>query len=378
MNDKDYYSILGVSRDASADEIKKAYRELALKYHPDKNPGNSEAGEKFKEINEAYSVLSNPEKRQRYDQFGSAGMNNGGFEGGFDTEDFFNIFGEGFDSFFGGNNRSSRQHGQRKGEDLQIRIKLTLREIANGVTKKIKLSHYVKCDGCDGCGAESSDGVQKCSKCNGLGYVTKIVKTFFGQMSSRTVCGACDGTGKNITKKCDKCKGEGRLYVNDIIDIKIPDGISEEGTFLKKGCGNASRRGGIPGNLHVVVSEIDDPVFKRNGYDVYSQVNISFSDAVFGCEKEIDTLYGKVKIRIPQGTQSGKLLSLKGKGLKHIEGYDYGNQYVYVQVYTPDLKSLTSSERDFLLKMKDFDGFGPDISKNENNFWDRVKKFLFK
>ena len=380
--DNDYYDLLGVSRNASQDEIKKAYRKLAVKYHPDKNPGDKSAEEKFKQINEAYSVLSDTQKRQNYDNFGKEGMNgNGGFNysgdaGGFNAEDIFNsVFGDGgFDSFFGGfTGESSRKRDTvQKGENLRINIKVTLKDIASSAKKKVRLSHYKSCSKCNGSGARDSSSIEKCSKCNGSGYVTNVIKTFIGHMSSKSVCSYCSGTGKTIKNKCTECSGEGRVYVEEVIEVTVPNGIGEDMEFVIKGYGNAPKRGGINGDLYVGIKEEKDPNFQRQGNDIYTQLDISLFDAIFGTEKEVDTLYDKVSITIKPGTQSGKIYKIKGKGLKDVNGYSYGDQYTYIQLYTPTY--LTSKEKEILKQLKDSENFIPEKNKtNEKSFFEKIK-----
>ena len=376
--DSDYYDLLGVDRNASQDDIKKAYRKLAIKYHPDKNPGDKSAEEKFKEINEAYSVLSDPQKRQNYDNFGKEGAkHNGGFNtGDFNAEDIFNsVFGDGgFDSFFGNFTGGSgkRRDNVKKGENLRIKIKVTLKDIASSAKKKVRLSHYKSCPKCNGSGARDSSSIETCSKCNGSGYVTKIVKTFIGHMSSQSVCSFCSGTGKIIKNKCTECNGEGRIYTEEVIEITVPNGIAEDMEFVIKGYGNAPKRGGINGDLYVGVTEEKDNNFQRQGNDIYNQLDISFFEAVFGAEKEVETLYNTVKITIQPGTQSGKMFKIKGKGLKDVNGYNYGDQYTYIQIYTPT--SLSSKEKEILKSLEYSENFKPQKNKQSGkSFFERLK-----
>ena len=371
---KDYYEILGVSRDASADDLKKAYRKLAIKYHPDKNPGDKAAEEKFKEISEAYDVLSNPDKRQRYDQFGSAdGGAGGGFSGGFNPEDIFNtVFGsEDFSDFFGGfRGRGGRQ--RKSGENLRLNIKATLQEIASGATKKIKLNHYIVCNSCNGTGGSTS----KCTNCNGNGIVTKVMKTFLGQMATQTTCNHCGGSGVIITNKCSKCNGEGRIAAEDIVEIKIPKGIESNMEFIIRGQGNASRRGGIMGDLRVSIDEIEDKNFQRDGKDIYTHLDIKFTEAVFGVEKEIQTLDGTLKIKVDPGTQSGKMIQIRGKGIKDINTGATGDLYVCVQIWTPALIELTQREKELLQELDNSKNMNPNVSIKKEGFFDRLKSMF--
>ena len=374
---EDYYSILGVKKDASADEIKSAYRKLAMKFHPDRNPGNKSAEENFKKINEAYSVLSDQEKRKNYDNFGKADGNNGNF-GGFN----FNGFeGDIFDSFsdifsgFTGFGSSKKKNNIRKGENLRIKVKVTLEDIAVGAKKKVKLSHYKRCVVCSGSGAKNTGSIEKCANCSGSGYVKNYVKTPFGEMTSSSECRFCSGSGVIIKDKCRECRGEGRVYSEDIIEITIPQGISEDMEFVLKGYGNASVRNGVNGDLYVGISEEKSSKFRRDGIDVYSQLVISFIEAVFGVEKEVETLYGKnVRIRIQPGTQSGRMFKIEGKGLKDVNSSRYGSQYVYIQVFTPT--NLSSDEKDVLRRLGHSDNFRPSSEKECTGFYDKIKNLF--
>lgn len=385
---KDFYEVLGVSKTASQDEIKSAYRKLAIKYHPDKNPGDKSAEEKFKEISEAYDTLGNPEKRSRYDQFGSAGASSG--FGGFNAEDIFNsVFGGsfgggfgGFSDFFGGGGRSHFSRKQRQGKNLRITIKATLQDIANGVTKKIKLKHYATCDKCNGNGAKDSTCITKCTKCNGSGIIATKVSTALGQLLTQRECPNCDGTGSMITQKCEKCNGEGRIYQESIVDINIPRGIEEDVEFVISGYGDAAPRGGLSGDLLVSVKEVKDNDFERDGDNVYYQLHISLLEAIFGAKKEVKTLYEKtptMEVDIEPGTQSGKLIKLKGKGFRNVHTGNVGDQIVYVQVYTPT--DLTDEEKDIFKKLQDSKNIEPPACESATkrkceNLFDRIKSIF--
>ena len=336
---RDYYEVLGVQKNANADEIKKAYRKAAIQYHPDKNPGDKEAEEKFKEAAEAYDVLSNPDKRARYDQFGHAGMSGaagggaggfGGFSGGgFSMEDIFSQFGDIFGGHFGGGFRSSSSSGGgrrvNRGSDIRIKVRLTLAEIANGVTKKLKINKTIACDKCGGTGAKDSNSYSTCSTCNGTGYVTRVENTFFGRMQTQGVCPTCGGTGKVITAPCDKCKGEGTLRGQEVVEIRIPAGVGEGMVLTVTGKGNAARHGGVNGDLQVMIEEESNPELVRDGNDLIHNLNITVTTALLGGTVEVPTVDGRAKIKIAPGTHAGKVLRLGGKGLPDVNGYGRGD-----------------------------------------------------
>ncbi|GAA4436539.1 molecular chaperone DnaJ [Ravibacter arvi] len=377
---RDYYEVLGVSKSATADEIKKAYRGLAFKFHPDKNPGDAEAEEKFKEAAEAYSVLSDEGKRQRYDQFGHAGMNGGagagGFGGGFTMEDIFSQFGDIFggggspfgDIFGGGGQR------RRKGTDLRIKLKLNLKEVANGVEKKIKVKRYVSCNTCSGNGAKGGTSLSNCTTCNGSGQVRKVVNTIMGQMVSTSTCPTCAGEGKIVKERCESCAGEGRLMQDDMITLNIPGGVGEGMQLSMSGKGNAPVRGGIPGDLLIVIDEEEDEMLKRDGNNVVFDLHLNFADASLGTTLEIPTIDGKARINIEAGTQSGKILRLKGKGIKDLNGYAKGDQLVHVSIWTP--QTMSAEEKAMLEKLRDSANFAPKPGKNEKNFFEKMKDFF--
>lgn len=376
---RDYYEVLGVDRNATADEIKKAYRSLAFKYHPDKNPGNTEAEEKFKEAAEAYSVLSDEAKRQRYDQFGhagsGAGAGAGGFGGGFTMEDIFSQFGDifggsAFGDIFGGGGSPRR----RKGTDLRIKLKLNLREIANGVEKKIKVKRYVACNACSGNGSKGGNSLTNCTTCNGSGQVRKVVNTIMGQMVSTSTCPTCNGEGKQVKERCEACAGEGRLMQDDMITLNIPAGVGEGMQLSMSGKGNAPVRGGVPGDLLIVIDEEEDEFLKRDGNNVVYDLHLNFADAALGTTLEIPTIDGRARINIEAGTQGGKILRLKGKGIKDINGYTRGDQLVHVNVWTP--QQLTSEERAILEKLRDSQNFSPKPGKNDKGFFERMRDFF--
>lgn len=383
MAKRDYYEILGVSKGATSEEIKKAYRKVALKYHPDRNPDNKEAEEKFKEAAEAYQVLSNPEKKQRYDQFGHEGMRGaGGFSGGqnMNMEDIFSNFGDifgdfgPFESFFGGRSRQRTGSRGQKGSNLRIKVKLTLSELANGVQKTIKVKKYAGCPQCNGNGAKDSSSFSTCSTCGGRGSVTRVTNTILGQMQTTQTCPTCHGEGKSITSKCTKCTGDGRIYAEEKITIDIPGGVTEGVQMSMNGKGNAGLRGGPPGDLLITVVELDDEFLKREGHNVVYDLYISFVDAALGTEPEVPTINGKVKIKIPAGTQGGKIYRLKGKGLPKLNSYGKGDQLVHVNIWTP--KSLSIEEKRILEKLRDSDNFQPNPNKSDKGFFDRVKDYF--
>lgn len=383
MAKRDYYEILGVARSASADEIKKAYRKVAMQYHPDRNPGNKEAEEKFKEAAEAYEVLSDPDKRAQYDRFGHAGVgaNSGGFNGGgMRMEDIFSnfgdIFGEDiFGSFFGGGGSSGRSGGRRssgtRGSNLRIKISLTYEEIAKGVNKKVKVKKYVPCQACGGLGAKDKSAFQTCSTCGGAGQVRKVTQTFLGQMQTVTTCPACNGEGQIITAKCSNCKGEGRVYGEETVSIDIPAGVQEGMQLSMSGKGNAGERGGVPGDLLILIEEEAHPQLQRDGLNVAFDLYISFPDAVFGTQVEVPTIDGKAKIKIPAGTQSGKIFRLKGKGFPSVNSYEKGDQLIHVNVWTP--QHLSTEEKQMIEKLQHSSNFVPNPDKTEKSFFEKVR-----
>lgn len=385
MSKRDYYDILGVSRSADTAEIKSAYRKLAIKYHPDKNPDNPEAEDKFKEAAQAYEILSSPEKRQRYDQFGHAGANGGGFgggAGGMDMEDIFSQFGDifggggggGFESFFGGSR--SRGGGRRvaRGSNLRIKVKLTLEEIAKGVEKKIKVNKNVVCKSCDGSGAKDKSSFNTCKTCNGAGSVRRVTNTILGQMQTTATCPTCNGEGVEITAKCSHCHGEGLTKGEETISINIPAGVGEGIQLSMSGKGNAAPRGGVPGDLIILIEEIPHDVLKRDGINIIYDLYISFVDAALGSSAEIPTIDGKAKIKIEPGTQAGKILRLKGKGIPEVNSYQKGDQLVYINIWTP--KVLSKEERTQLEGLKDSTNFKPQPGKNEKSFFERMKEYF--
>ncbi len=381
MAKRDYYDILGISRNADQAEIKSAYRKLAIKYHPDKNPDNKEAEEKFKEAAEAYEVLSNAEKRQRYDQFGHAGGASGGFGGGgMNMEDIFSqfgdIFGGGgspFESFFGGGGQRS---GRRvaKGTNLRIKVKLTLSEIAKGAEKKIKVNKKVVCSTCDGTGAKDKSSFNTCRTCGGTGAVRRVTNTILGQMQTTSTCPTCNGEGVEISAKCTACHGDGLMRGEETISINIPAGVSEGMQLSMSGKGNAAPRGGVPGDLIILIEELPHESLKRDGTNVIYDLYINFVDAALGTSAEIPTIDGKAKIKIESGTQGGKILRLKGKGVPEVNSYHKGDQLVYVNVWTP--KALSSEEKELLERLRNSPNFKPQPGRNEKTFFERIKEYF--
>ena len=384
MAKRDYYEVLGVARGASADEIKKAYRKIALQFHPDRNPGNKEAEEHFKEAAEAYDVLSNADKRAQYDRFGHAGMgsNGGGYgsgPGGMRMEDIFQNFGDVFGddmfgSFFGGGRQGGSRRGSR-GANLRVKLKMNFSEIANGANKKIKVKKHVSCQTCGGSGAKDKSSVQTCGTCGGSGQVRRVTNTFLGQMQTVTTCPTCNGEGVSITAKCGSCKGEGRVYGEETLSLDIPPGVQDGMQLSMSGKGNAGERGGAPGDLLILVEEEKHPHLKRQDLDVIYYLHVSFPDAVLGTQVEVPTIDGKAKIKLPPGTQSGKVFRLKGKGFPAFQSYEKGDELVEVNVWSP--QNLSNEEKDMLEKLKDSANFkpGPEAKemKEERSFFDKIK-----
>ncbi|MGF1532669.1 MAG: molecular chaperone DnaJ [Bernardetiaceae bacterium] len=375
---KDYYDILGVSRNADATEIKKAYRKIAIKNHPDKNPGDAAAEERFKEAAEAYEVLSNPEKRQKYDRFGHQGVGGGGFSGGGATmEDIFSTFGDIFgnsggspfgDMFGGGGAR------RRKGSDLRIKLKLTLSEVSNGVTKKIKVKRQVLCKDCQGTGAAHGTAYQTCDVCGGTGQVRRVTNTMLGQMVTSSTCGTCGGTGKRITSRCGSCNGEGVVPEEEVISLNVPAGVEEGMQLSMSGKGNFPPRGGVAGDLLILIEEKEDDLLKREGNNVHYDLYLNFADAAMGTSLEVPTIEGQVKISIEPGTQSGKILRLRGKGIKELNGFGRGDQLIHVNVWTP--RQLSKEERKMLEKLRESENFSPNPEGRDKTFFDRMKEFF--
>jgi molecular chaperone DnaJ len=380
MGKRDFYEVLGVSKEATKEEIKKAYRKQALKYHPDKNPGNKKSEENFKEAAEAYEVLSNDEKKARYDRYGHAGMGSAanGFGGaGMTMDDIFSSFGDIFGDAFGGFGAfGGGRQGRRinKGSNLRVKVKLTLQEIAAGAEKKIKVNKYDICDSCGGTGAADSGSLSTCSTCRGSGHVTRLTNTMLGQMQTTSVCPACGGEGKTITKKCPACYGEGIVQKEEIIKINIPAGVGKGMQMTVGGKGNAPRRGGVNGDLLVVIDEEEHSELIREGNDLIYNLFISIPDAILGTHVEVPTVDNNVKIKIEPGTQPGKILRLRGKGLPEVNGYGRGDLLVNVNVWIP--KSMNKEELKIFEKFKDSESFIPAPDKNDKGFFERMKGYF--
>jgi molecular chaperone DnaJ len=387
MAKRDYYEILGVSKGATADEIKKSYRKVAMQYHPDRNPGDKSAEEKFKEAAEAYEILSDQDKRAQYDRYGHAGVSNngrGGHPGNMNMDDIFSqfgdIFGEDiFGSFFGGGQAGARTRGGQRargvrGSNLRIKLKLTYEEIARGVTKNIKVKKYVPCNVCSGSGAKDKGSIQTCGTCGGSGQVRKVTNTFLGQMQTVTTCPTCNGEGSTITAKCNNCKGEGRVYAEETVTIDIPAGVQEGMQLNINGRGNAGERGGMPGDLIILIEEEQHKELQREGLNVAYELHLTFTDAVFGTQVEVPTIDGRAKIKIPAGTQSGKIFRLKGKGFPAVNSYEKGDQLVHVNVWTP--QHVSSEERTMLEKLGNSPNFKPAPDKNQKSFFDKMREMF--
>ena len=368
MSKKDYYETLNLSKNASEGDIKKAYRKLAIKYHPDKNPGNSAAEQSFKEAAEAYEVLSNPQKRQQYDQFGHAafegGQGFGGGGGGMSMDDIFDHFGDIFGSSFGGGGGFGRGRGGRrvrKGSNLRVKLRLSLEDIVNGVQKKIKVNKLVAANGVE---------FSTCPTCNGTGQVTRVTNTILGAMQTASTCPNCKGSGQIISKRPSGVDATGLEKKETIIEIEIPAGVEEGMQLSMQGKGNEAPGGGVAGDLIIAIEEIEHEHLVRNGTDLLYQLGITFSDAVIGKTIEIPMVSGKAKIKIPSGTQSGKNLRLRSKGIPDVNGYGRGDMIVNIQVFTP--QKISKEEKELLLKLNESDNFKPKLNQTKN-FFDRMK-----
>ncbi len=387
MAKRDYYEVLGVPKNADESAIKKAYRKKALQFHPDKNPNDKSAEEKFKEAAEAYEILSDAQKRARYDRYGHAGVNNGaggrgGFGNGMTMEDIFaqfgDIFGDNsspFESFFGGNARGGRRRATgKRGSNLRIKVALSLDEIANGVNKKIKVKKQVTCKTCSGSGAKDSSSVKQCTTCRSSGYVRQVKNTFLGQMQTTTACPTCQGSGSMVTAKCGSCRGDGHVMDEERIEIDIPAGVENGMQLSMRGKGNAGSKGGPPGDLLISIEEKPHPSLQREGMNLIYELYLNFADAALGCNIEVPTINGLVKIKVPPGTQSGKIFRLKGKGLPSVQSYGTGDQLIHINIWTP--KKITDEERRLLEKLRKMDNFKPDPGKSEKGFFDKMKDYF--
>ncbi|HLF45201.1 MAG TPA: molecular chaperone DnaJ [Chitinophagaceae bacterium] len=384
MSKRDFYEILGVGKSASADEIKKAYRKVAMQHHPDRNPGNKAAEEKFKEAAEAYEILSDADKKAQYDRYGHAGVsgNGRGHAGaGMNMEDIFSQFGDVFGddlfgNFFGGGggrSRTTRSRGVR-GSNLRVKIKLTYEEIAKGVNKNIKVKKHVVCTACHGSGAKDKGSIQNCGTCGGSGQVRRVTNTFIGQMQTVTTCSTCHGEGTTITSKCSSCKGEGRVYGEETVSIDIPAGVQEGMQLNVSGKGNAGERGGMTGDLIILIEEEAHKELQRDGLNVAYDLHITFTDAVFGTQVEVPTIDGRAKIKIPAGTQSGKIFRLKGKGFPAVNSYQKGDQLIHINVWTP--QHLSAEEKSILEKLGQSPNFKPHPDKSEKSFLDKMREMF--
>lgn len=389
MAKRDYYQVLGVDKSATAEEIKKAYRKAAIEFHPDKNPDDPTSEEKFKEAAEAYDVLSSPEKKARYDQFGhsatgsGAGGGGGSYQsyggfggGGFSMDDIFERFGDIFGGHFsgggyGGGGSSTRVN---RGSDLRVKVKLTLSEIVSGTTKKLKINKQIVCDQCSGTGARDKNSYSTCTTCGGSGHTTQVVNTIFGRQQATVVCPTCNGEGKMITQTCTKCHGEGTVKGEEVVEIRIPAGVGEGMQLSVSGKGNAARRGGVNGDLLVLIEEEPHPELDREGNDLIYNLNINITDAILGAQVEIPTVDSRAKIKIEPGTNAGRVLRLRGKGIPDVNGYGTGDLLVIIDLYVPS--HISPAEKETLKKLQSSENFKPKSKKGDRNIFERMKSYF--
>lgn len=383
MSKRDYYEILGVDRDAGTEQIKKAYRKMAMKYHPDRNPDDPDAEKKFKEAAEAFDVLKDPNKKARYDRYGHAGMRSGGFnEPDFqnvDFEDIFSRFGDIFGSdIFGGGQRGrsrSRRSAGIPGDDMKIRLKLTLEEISEGIEKKIKIKKFVKCKECRGTGAATESDFMTCSTCSGTGEYRQVSRTMFGSFVNVQPCPTCNGEGRTIRNKCTACNGDGRVKGEETITVKIPSGVTNGNYITLRGQGNAGFRGGESGSVIILIEEQEHEYFERDGDHIFYDLQVSIPDAILGTEVEVPTLKGKAKLKIESGTQPGKMLRMKEKGIQGLNSFSRGDQYVRVNIFVP--QKLTDEERKAISVLKNAENFDPTKhADSSNGFFSRIKNIF--
>jgi molecular chaperone DnaJ len=381
MAKRDYYEVLGVDKNASAQEIKKAYRKLAIKFHPDKNPDDKSAEDKFKEAAEAYEILSNDEKKAKYDRFGHAGMGGGagfGGGGGMNMDDIFSQFGDifggggGFSGFGGGGGQRGRR--VNRGSNIRVKVKLTLKDIVNGVEKKIKVKKYMTCNTCTGSGAEGSSGFNTCDQCQGSGQVTRVTNTFLGQMQTASTCPKCGGDGKIITNKCNPCGGDGIVKDDETIELKIPAGVEDGMQLSVTGRGNMGARNGVAGDLIVLIEEEEHEELKRDGNNILFDLYIPFPDAILGTEVTVPTVNGKAKIKIEEGTQGGKVLRLRNKGIPDVNGYRTGDQLVNINVWTP--QNLNKEDKKIIEKLRGNEAYEPKPTAQDKGFFERMKDYF--
>ncbi|MCD8312745.1 MAG: molecular chaperone DnaJ [Bacteroidales bacterium] len=380
---RDYYEVLGVSKTATLDEIKKAYRQLAIKYHPDKNPGNKEAEEKFKEAAEAYSVLSNEEKRAKYDKFGHAGLGSQpgpDFSQGFGSlNDILNNlfgggfggFGGGFSGFGGGFGQGAQQQRVYRGRDIRVRVRLTLEEIAKGVEKEITIERAVPCPDCKGRGAKNEADIKTCPACKGSGQVQRVMNSFLGQTVTYSTCQQCGGEGKVISNPCRSCNGTGLIRKKETVKVRIPAGVEDGMQLTIRGAGHAAKNNGINGDLLVLIEEVEHAELKRDGNNLFYTKVISVPEAILGGDVEIPTLKGRYKVKVEPGTQSGSVSKLRGLGLPSVNGMGSGDLYVKFAVWIP--KKLSKDDKKLIEQLKDNDSFKPSPSKDDKSFFDKVR-----